>query len=144
MIIKKYTALDNNGAFIVEKECFPNENRSLNSLIETSKLNNFVGFTVEENGETVGFITATYCLDESDIITVAVLSKCRNKGYATALFTNLKSALKEKGVDKIFLEVRESNVGAIALYEKLGFEKISVRKNYYDGVENAICYRLSF
>ena len=50
--------------------------------------------------------------------------------------------LKSKGVTSLFLEVRESNVSAIKLYEKLGFIKLSVRKNYYEGVENAINYLL--
>lgn len=144
MIIKTYTFLENDEVFKIEKECFSNENRSYKSLVDTSALDNFVGFVIEENGVIVGFITATYCLDESDIITVAVLPSYRKKGYATTLFNTLLKALKEKGVNKLFLEVREGNAKAISLYEKLGFTKISVRKNYYDGIENAICYRLDF
>ena len=144
MIIKSYTFLDNDEVFKIEKECFSNENRSYKSLVDTSTLDNFVGFVIKENGVIVGFITSTYCLDESDIITVAVLPSYRKKGYATTLFNTLLKALKEKGVNKLFLEVREGNAKAISLYEKLGFTKISIRKNYYDGIENAICYRLDF
>ena len=46
--------------------------------------------------------------------------------------------LKEKCVTKIFLEVRRNNHSAKALYEKLGFEYISVREKYYGGVEDAL------
>jgi ribosomal-protein-alanine N-acetyltransferase len=45
----------------------------------------------------------------------------------------------EKGVTEIFLEVRETNVGAIRLYERLGFEEVGIRKNYYEKPkENAL------
>ena len=109
-------------------------------LEKTASLDNFIGFVAQEEDKIVGYITATYCLDESDIISVAVSKNFRSKGIATKLINALISALKEKGVTSLFLEVRESNINAIKLYEKVGFTKLSVRKNYYDGVENAINY----
>ena len=142
MIIREYSQLDNEQVFNVEKLCFPLENRSLKSLESTAKQSNFVGFVLEENGAIGGFITATYCLDESDIITVAVAPNYQNNGYGFMLIKALENALKSKGVTKIFLEVRRSNLSAIKLYEKANFKNISVRKNYYDGVEDAIIYLL--
>jgi ribosomal-protein-alanine N-acetyltransferase len=46
--------------------------------------------------------------------------------------------LRRLGVDKFFLEVKESNKPAISLYEKLGYEKIAERKRYYYGEEAAL------
>ena len=142
MIIRSYNFNDNLSVYQIEKECFSNEVRSLAVLEKTSSLDNFIGFVAEENNAIIGYITATYCLDECDIITVAVSNKFRNKGIATSLINALIENLKSKGVTSLFLEVRESNVSAIKLYEKLGFIKLSVRKNYYEGVENAINYLL--
>ena len=57
----------------------------------------------------------------------------------------IESALSNNSLKEIFLEVRESNTPAIALYESLGFEKIGVRKGYYDKPkEDAVIYRLPF
>ena len=52
---------------------------------------------------------------------------------------------KQKEVQEIYLMVRASNAPAQKLYEKFGFEKIGVRKNYYYSPdEEALIYRLNF
>ena len=144
MIILNYLPTDNAKVYALETVCFSNEKRSLSVLEKTANLNNFVGLVAEESGEIVGYVTSTYCLDEAEIITVAVSPNFRKTGVATKLIESLISSLKNLNVNTLFLEVRESNLGAISLYEKLGFTKLSVRKNYYNGIENAVNYRLSF
>ena len=52
----------------------------------------------------------------------------------------MENYLKEKGVSKILLEVRSSNERAKALYKRAGFNEISKRKNYYDGIEDALIF----
>jgi ribosomal-protein-alanine N-acetyltransferase len=54
----------------------------------------------------------------------------------------LLSRLREMGVKQVFLEVRDNNAPAIALYEKTGFEKISVRRDYYGTGSDALIYKI--
>ena len=68
---------------------------------------------------------------EFHILKIAVVQKWRGEGLATWLLNEcFKRALKEKG-DCAYLEVRPSNCSAIKLYEKLGFQIIGRRPNYY-------------
>ena len=87
---------------------------------------------VAVEGETVlGYIGSQTVLDESDVMNVAVSPEHRRKGIAQALVVALADGLREKGSSKLTLEVRTSNSSAIALYEKLEFRQIGLRKNYY-------------
>ena len=96
-------------------------------------------FKAEEDGF-MGYIGVEYCLDEGNICNVAVDEHYRRRGVASALLYALEKDAKERGVTKLFLEVNEKNIGAIALYKKLGFTQISARKNYY-GKESALILR---
>lgn len=69
--------------------------------------------------------------DQADIIDVAVLPAYRRRGIARALMRAVMTAAAADGAETVFLEVRASNVPAIALYESLGFAKCGLRKNYY-------------
>lgn len=85
-----------------------------------------------------GFITGVYLLDTADIYSVAVSSEYRKKGVGKRLLEEFFSALPDE-VKNVCLEVRESNFPAIKLYEKLGFECVGLRKNFYqDPRENAV------
>lgn len=85
-----------------------------------------------------GFITGVYLLDTADIYSVAVSSEYRKKGAGKLLLEEFFSALPDE-VNSVCLEVRESNIPAINLYEKLGFERVGLRKNFYQSPrENAI------
>ena len=77
---------------------------------------------------------------------MATSVKFRRKGIAQSVINRLIDELLEKKVENIFLEVRVSNYGARALYEKLGFKEIGIRKNYYENAEDAIVMKkvLSF
>ena len=76
--------------------------------------------------------------NECELLSLAVKAKSRGKGYAKQLMEFSHKELNRLGVDKFFLEVKESNKAAISLYEKLGYEKISERKRYYYGEEAAL------
>lgn len=71
--------------------------------------------------------------NEFEIITIGVHPKFRRNGLAKNLLNNLFQNL-QKG-SKFFLEVRSDNLGAIAFYQSLGFKILSVRKQYYQGVD---------
>lgn len=86
----------------------------------------------------VGLISGYFAGDEADITSVAVDENYRRHGIALQLMQEFEKNLPEY-ISEIFLEVRETNIPAISLYEKCGFEKLSVRKNFYSNpTENAV------
>ena len=106
-----------------------------------SELNNPNAYYIVAQCEdkTVGYCGIQTVAGEGSITNVAVLPEYRNRGIASALFERIISYGKEKNLDFITLEVRESNINAIKIYEKFGFERVGTRKNYYsDNKETAI------
>ena len=84
----------------------------------------------------VGLLMVPY---EADVLNITVSAKVRNRGLGTRLMREILERAKKYGVTDIHLEVRESNEAAIHLYEKLGFLRDGIRKNYYTApVENAV------
>lgn len=80
----------------------------------------------------VAFLCFMNISEEVEIIDAFVLEKYRRNNIMTSLFYYL---FKNEKFTKIFLEVSEENIGAINLYNKLGFKVISVRKGYYNGID---------
>jgi len=76
--------------------------------------------------------------DECELLSIAVKPAERGKGLAKMLMEHCGGELAKLGVKKLFLEARESNVAAISLYKKLGYEEIAERKKYYANGEAAI------
>ncbi|AWB87151.1 ribosomal protein S18-alanine N-acetyltransferase [Mycetocola zhujimingii] len=69
--------------------------------------------------------------DDADIQTIAVAAEVRRMGLGRILVRALLSEARKRGARQVFLEVREDNPGAQALYLDLGFEAIAVRPGYY-------------
>lgn len=91
-----------------------------------------------ENGRAVGYMGMWILADEGHITNVAVAKDFRRQGIAAALVEDFIRLAKERQLVFITLEVRESNCGAISLYEKKGFVPVGRRKRYYDNTEDAI------
>lgn len=70
-------------------------------------------------------------MDEVEIYTIAVDELYRGQKIASNMLEHLINFSREMKVSKIWLEVSTKNMPAINLYEKFGFEKIRLRKNYY-------------
>ena len=84
------------------------------------------------DGDTVaGYVGSQSVLDGADMMNIAVHPDYRRQGIARALINGLVAALADKNVRCLVLEVRASNVPAIALYEQLGFQQVGRRPNYY-------------
>lgn len=91
------------------------------------------------NGEIAGYCGLLQSFDEADITNVAVKESCRRRRVAETMLTELIRRGAERGIAAFTLEVRCSNAGAIALYEKLGFLNCGVRRNFYEKpVEDAV------
>lgn len=104
-------------------------------------MNSYQVTVLEDGQQVLGFCILQPVLDEANLLLMAISPQQQGKGLGYQLLTASLDALKNSPI-QIFLEVRESNVAAIKLYEKADFHQIDVRKNYYplpNGVkENAI------
>lgn len=87
---------------------------------------------VGEDGTVLGYVGSQTCFEDADILNVAVVPAVRRRGIAAALMRELEVRLAPKGVERITLEVRASNVPAIRLYEGLGYTQVGLRKGYYE------------
>ena len=84
------------------------------------------------NNEIIGFAGLKIIFDQADIMNIVIKKTYRNQGIGTLLLENLILLAKDLNISTLFLEVNEQNKPAIHLYEKLGFEKLGVRKKYYN------------
>ena len=101
-------------------------------------------FVATEDNEILGYIGIWNICGEGEVINTAVSKEKRRMGIGTALLERAFSFCREENIKTLHLEVRESNIPAIRLYEKLGFIKDGERKNYYDGKETAILMSRNF
>ncbi|MCQ2511985.1 MAG: ribosomal protein S18-alanine N-acetyltransferase [Lachnospiraceae bacterium] len=99
-------------------------------------------FVVAKAGkDVIGYAAVMCVLDEGNLVSIAVEADYREMGIASELLDIAYDMSQERGVTSINLEVRESNEAAIRLYEKEGFEKIGLRKNFYSNPkEDAVLY----
>lgn len=123
----------------LEAECFTNP-WSTNMFLGDLKSGHtcYIG-AFNENDELIGYIGMWKTGGVGEITNVAVHPNHRRRGIASSLIVKLCDFCTERDLLHINLEVRESNDNAILLYEKYGFEKVGLRKNYYKNpTENAI------
>ena len=84
------------------------------------------------NNEILGFVIYSEIYENCEIIDVFVKEKYRNNGYASKMLSEVIEKNKNRSIT---LEVNSTNVPALELYNKLGFEKVAIRKGYYNGVD---------
>lgn len=82
-------------------------------------------------GKPIGYYITHRVLDEATLMNICVHPNHQGKGYGGQLLQNALERLKRHSITHCFLEVRASNKGAGALYQKLGFLLIDKRKGYY-------------
>lgn len=92
---------------------------------------------VEHNNDIVAFHIVCPVADELHILNLAVASDQQGKGLGHLLLDDIIQQARSYKVEKVFLEVRESNLVAQSLYQKWQFQQIAVRKNYYSSGANA-------
>ncbi len=93
--------------------------------------------TANRGNAPIGF-GVIWCIEESaQLIQLAVSAQHRGKGVGTLLMQNLFTQAQERGTKNMTLEVRETNLAAIALYKHFGFQATGNRPKFY-GNENAL------
>ena len=97
----------------------------------------------EGRGKIAGYVVALDAADEGEILNLAVAEVGRRRGLGRALVQAILERLRERDVRQVYLEVRESNAPARALYAAFGFKEVGRRRAYYRRpVEDAMVLRL--
>lgn len=100
---------------------------------------NTLYIVAKEKEKVLGYTGMYISFQEGNITNIAVNPDYRRKKIGLKLISEILKRAKQIGVTDVILEVRETNVAAISLYEKMGFEEAGIRKNFYEKpLENAI------
>jgi len=103
-----------------------------------------ISLVAQEAARICGYIIFYDAGPEMHIMNIAVHPRQRRHGLAFAMMSRILAFARDKAIEECFLEVRESNVPARGLYEKLGFRSIGRRKGYYrETREDALVMRLA-
>ncbi|MCM1473187.1 MAG: ribosomal protein S18-alanine N-acetyltransferase, partial [Muribaculaceae bacterium] len=122
----------------LDKKCVGNDGWSADSFRSEVQKDNGIVLCFTDGNNIIALLSGYYAVGEGDITSVAVDENFRRLGLAQKLITEFIKNLPEN-TENIFLEVRENNTPAINLYKKCGFEKLSLRKNFYSNpYENAV------
>jgi ribosomal-protein-alanine acetyltransferase len=86
----------------------------------------------EFDGQVIGYVSLRFVGRQGDVNTIAIAKDFQRKGFGNQLLAWLLIAAKDLGVRELFLDVRADNLAAIEMYKKAGFDRIDIRRNYYD------------
>jgi ribosomal-protein-alanine N-acetyltransferase len=88
----------------------------------------------EQGGEIRGYAVLMPVLEEAELLNIGVASGHQRKGLGRAMLREILEIARAKNMRRVFLEVRSSDVAALALYRSTGFGEIGVRRDYYQNV----------
>jgi [ribosomal protein S18]-alanine N-acetyltransferase len=86
---------------------------------------------IEEAGQTIGYSVMSLAGDEAHLLNLCLDEPARGRGIGARVLERLMGRATREGARVMYLEVRPSNVAAIALYRRAGFTRVGVRRNYY-------------
>lgn len=113
------------------------------AILETLDQKQTMLLAAYEDKKMIGYVILYYVLEDGEIARIAVADGYRRQGVATLMLREMAILCRDIGVSKILLDVRESNAAAYAFYERRGFVRDGIRKNFYSNpVENAILMSL--
>lgn len=101
----------------------------------------YAAWVLEEEGAVIGYVLMSVAAGEAHILNVCVAPELQGRGLGRKLVRAILHVARGRAAERVFLEVRPSNTGAIALYHDEGFNEIGRRPRYYpakDGREDAI------
>lgn len=119
-------------------ELFPKilTSKSVKEDIKNNPFTNHLTYLI--NGEPVAFINYYIMYERAEIININVLEEYQNQKIASKLLEYMVNECISHNVKSITLEVKETNIKAIHLYEKFDFSKVAVRRKYYQGIDGIL------
>ena len=94
----------------------------------------------------IGYSLMMMVLDEAQLLNLSIAKAYQKRGLGRLLLEHMIAVAKRQGAANMFLEVRPSNISAIALYENIGFNEMAIRRGYYpaqQGREDAVLMGLA-
>ncbi|MGB9756644.1 MAG: ribosomal protein S18-alanine N-acetyltransferase [Candidatus Bathyarchaeales archaeon] len=122
----------------IEVECFKGEAFSKQHIANLLTNYNCISLVAKMDGKIVGFIIGMIHIERNvlagHILTIDVSPSHRRRGIAQKLLQKIEEIFKDRGVKSCRLEVREDNVAALKLYQKLGYTRVAKLEHYYGDV----------
>lgn len=137
IIIRPMIEADLEAVLAIEQASFPAPWSREHFLHELGAPHSYP-FVAIADGVIVGYVCLMSLFEEAQIMDIAVAPEQRGRGIARLLMEYTFSIAREQGAEFMALEVRESNMAAITLYERLGFVRTGTRRGYYEGKEDAV------
>ena len=142
MEIRLATVDDAQSIYDIEQQSFSVPWSLESVLAELEGADNKLYMVICEDEHIVGYAGAWLVYDEGQITNIAIHPEHRRAGYGSKMTRKLTQMLRKQGMKHIFLEVRVSNIAAQAMYRRLGFTAVGVRKQFYsDPVEDGLIMR---
>ncbi len=138
--LRQMTEADLPDVLIIERSTFPidawSEGMLRGELADQPRTRHYI--VAVSAGRIVGYAGLAAAGDQADVQTIAVSGAMQRAGIGSAMLTELLGEAARRGVTAVFLEVRADNPPAQAMYERFGFERIGLRRDYYDDGTDAI------
>ncbi|MBA3695357.1 MAG: ribosomal protein S18-alanine N-acetyltransferase [Methylotenera sp.] len=106
----------------------------------------YSAWVLERNDEMIGYALLMMVMDEAHLLNLSIAKAYQKQGLGRDLLEHMMQIARNHHALNMFLEVRPSNISAIALYEKIGFNEMAIRRNYYpakSGREDAVLMGLA-
>ncbi len=113
--------------------------KDIKSDFENNSYSHYLLYLVDD--KIIGYINYYLIYERIEIANFNVLEDYQDKHIGTSLISELISKY-ENTVDNITLEVKSDNTKAIHIYEKMGFKKVAIRSNYYNGIDGILMERV--
>ncbi|HNQ43902.1 MAG TPA: ribosomal protein S18-alanine N-acetyltransferase [Candidatus Cloacimonadota bacterium] len=126
-ILRQFKSSDIPDIITVENRAFPDPwpPEAFTGLLD------YHNWILELDGKLIGYIMYHFIMDEAVILNFAIDPDYTDRGFGGYLLNGSLSELIARGCRRVFLDVRKSNLVAIGLYKKNGFEELGIRKDYY-------------
>lgn len=111
-----------------------------------SLISGYSSWVLLDQTRIIGYSLMMMVLDEAHLLNLSIAQAYQKRGLGRLLLEHMISIAKHHGATNMFLEVRPSNISAIALYENIGFNEMAVRRAYYpaqNGREDAVLMGLA-
>lgn len=135
VVIRDYDVKDFRDIVEIDAEAFGNRNPVYDTYVYVTFGSDLI--VADTGGKVVGYIALMDLGKDAKIISFAVKKEFRRKGIGTKLLKTAIERCKQRGKERILLEVRVSNTVAQRLYKKNGFKIVDVIPNYYNDGEDA-------
>lgn len=138
--VRRMTAADLPAVVAIETEAFstPWQLDTFEGLLDRDALELLVlaggaesAAESESAAEVLGYAVLWCVMDQGELANIAVRPELRGRGLGARLLEEVVAVSRRRGVTKLYLEVRDSNDGALRLYERFGFREVGRRTSYY-------------